>query len=513
MSNRSISMYEYRQVIMSLRLGESCRSIAKAGLIGRHKAEQIRQLAMEYGWLNSDALLPDDGVLSELLIKHNKQPHVKSPVRDYEAEIREWTEQGIQASTIHQALQRKYSFKGEYTCVRRLVKQIKDSPPSVTTVLDFSPGESAQVDFGQGPTIVDALTGKETKTWFFVLVLSWSRHQYAELVTNQTVETWVGCHRRAFEFFNGVPKKIIIDNPKCAITKACYHNPEVQRSYASCAEDYGFIISACPPREPKKKGRVEAGVKYVKKNFMPLREFRSLNDANEQLKQWVLEIAGNRKHGSTYEKPLTRFQEIEKHALKTLPAQPLELSVWKQVKVHGDCHVQYEKCRYSVPYKYVRQSLWLRSSESTIRLYQDHVMIAIHPRLMFAGARHTIDEHIPPNALAYKMQDVQWCLAQANKIGIHCSLLIEHLLQDKVIDHLRAAQGILGLKRQYGDARLEAACCRAIEFETLNYRSVKNILKAGVEYEQLPSEAAFNHLANTYTGSGKYTRDLQLLIQ
>lgn len=507
-------MYEYRQVIMSLRLGESCRSIAKAGLIGRHKAEQIRQAALDYGWLNADASIPDDEILAEILIKHSKETQVKSPVRTYEVEIRQWTEQGIQASTIHQALQRKYGFKGEYTCVRRLVRQIKDSTPtSASTVLDFAPGESAQVDFGQGPVIVDVLTRKETKTWFFVMVLSWSRHQYVELVTNQTVETWISCHRRAFEFFGGVPKKIIIDNPKCAITKACYYNPEAQRSYASCAEEYGFIISACPPREPKKKGRVESGVKYVKKNFMPLREFRSLNDANEQLKQWVLGTAGNRKHGSTYEKPLTRFQEIEKHALKALPAQPFELSVWKQVKVHGDCHVQYEKCRYSVPYKYVRQTLWLRSSESTIRLYQEHAMIAIHPRLMFAGTRHTIEEHMPPNALAYKMQDAQWCLGQATKIGVHCLLLIEHILNNKVIEHLRAAQGILGLRRQYGDARLEAACCRAIEFETLTYRSIKNILKAGVEYEQFPSESAFNHLASVYTGAGLYSRDTQQLIQ
>jgi transposase len=107
------------------------------------------------------------------------------------------------------------------------------------------------------------------------------------------------CHRRAFEFFSGVPARIIIDNPKCAITKACYHDSEVQRSYATFAEDYGFLISPCPPRDPQKKGRVESGVKYIKNNFMSLRDFRSLQDANAQLMDWIIGTAGNRIHGTT----------------------------------------------------------------------------------------------------------------------------------------------------------------------------------------------------------------------
>jgi len=96
--------------------------------------------------------------------------------------------------------------------------------------------------------------------------------------------------------FGGVPLKIIIDNAKCAITRACYYDPEVQRSYGEMAEGYGFVISPCPPRDPQKKGRVESGVKYVKNSFVPLRNFRSLTNANEQLYRWLMETAGNRTH-------------------------------------------------------------------------------------------------------------------------------------------------------------------------------------------------------------------------
>lgn len=137
------------------------------------------------------------------------------------------------------------------------------------------------------------------------MTLCFSRHTYAEIVFDQKTATWLACHRRACEFFGGVPRKMIIDNAKCAITRACYHDPEVQRSYGEMAEGYGFVISPCPPRDPQKKGRVESGVKYVKNSFVPLRTFRSLDDANAQLRQWIMETAGNRIHGTTRQKPLT----------------------------------------------------------------------------------------------------------------------------------------------------------------------------------------------------------------
>ena len=142
--------------------------------------------------------------------------------------------------------------------------------------------EAAQVDFGAGPLLIDPAIGAPRRTWGFVMTLCFSRHQYVEFVWDQTVATWLGCHRRAFEWFGAVPARLIIDNPKCAITRACRTDPLVQRAYAECAEGYGFKIDPCPPHDPQKKGIVEAGVKYVKGNFLPLREFRDLADLNAQ---------------------------------------------------------------------------------------------------------------------------------------------------------------------------------------------------------------------------------------
>lgn len=511
MSNRRFEMYEYRQIIHRMRLGESNRAIAKSRLMGRRKAAALRQIAQAQGWLNKKDPLPDDSVLAAHLDKKPDTGSQQSFVLPYADEVKSWWKNDISGVAIHQGLVRKYDFPGSYSCVRRYLHTLKRDHPQATTVLEFDPGEAAQVDFGSGPKIIDVFTGEEISTWFFVMTLAWSRHQYAEIVTNQKVETWLGCHRRAFEFFGGVPRKIIIDNPKCAITKACFRDPQVQRSYGECAEGYGFLISPCPPRDPKKKGRVESGVKYLKGNFMPLRKFRTITDSNQQLRRWILEVAGNRIHGTTKQKPLSTFAETERYMLQPLPDVPPELATWKQVKLHGNCHIEFEKTYYSAPFRLVHKQLWLRATETSVRLFYHLEMVAIHPRLRKPGDRSTINEHLPPEALAYKMQDPQWCLKQAATVGPWCKNLIESLFADRVLDNLRAAQGIIGLGKKYGNTRLEASCQRALRFDNPRYRTVKLILAKGLDQEPSP-ESAFDYLGEVYTGKGRFCRDINTLL-
>lgn len=504
-------MYEIRQIIFRLRQGDSIRGIARAELADRKKIRKVHQVAIQQDWLNRKKELPTD----EELLKFFKSKKIISPqslIGPYQEKIEEWFNRGIQASTIHAALQREHHFTGGYNAVQRYVKKLKNKSPKATMILEFKPGECAQVDFGAGPSIVNEITGEITKTWIFVMVLAWSRHAYAEIVLRQDVETWLGCHRRAFEWFNGVPKKIIIDNAKCAIIKACYHHPIVQRSYAEFAEGYGFIISPCPPYDAPKKGRVESGVKYVKNNFVPLREFKNIVSGNKQLKNWLLETAGNRIHGTTHEKPLTLF-ETEKLFLNSLPDNPPELAVWEKVKLHGNCHVQFLKCFYSAPYQLIHQTLWLRSTETTVRIFREHELVAVHTRLFKPGSKSTLEQHLPPNALAYCMHDSQWCLEQSKKIGTYCESVIQKLLSDSVVDYLRAAQAIVALQKKYGASRLDAACQRALVFQSVHYKTIKSILQKGLEYQALPEQHVFDELTETYRGAGRFCRKTSTLLQ
>jgi transposase len=506
MANRRIEMHQYRQVIHRMRQGQSDRAIAKTQLIGRHKCGFVRSIAIQRGWLD-DGPLPNDQQLAALFdTRRTQRENHQSLTQPYEEKIKQWVEDGIQATTIYETLVTQFGFAGSYSSVRRKVRKIRAKSPKATCMLDFSPGDAVQVDFGKGPTITDVFTGEIHKTWFFVMTLCFSRHMYAEIVTDQKVETWLGCHRRAFEFFNGVPARVIIDNPKCAITRACYRDPEVQRSYGDLAEGYGFLISPCPVRDPQKKGRVESGVKYIKNNFMPLRQFRTLTDANEQLTSWILQTAGNRIHGTTRQKPLTMFAQTEKHFLKALPEVPVQMATWTRVKLHGNCHVQFEKAYYSAPFQLVHQELWLKATDTTVKLYHDIKLVATHPRLKRPGERSTVDEHMPPEAIAYKMQDPQWCLKQAKDIGPDCHRFIRRLFAHRVLDNLRAAQGVIRLGKTYGPARLEAACSRALHFDNIKYRAVKSILNQGLDQLPLFPQPNVIPLSFAYTGGARFLR-------
>ncbi len=181
MANRRIEMYEYRQIIFRLRQNQTNRAISRDGMGCRDKISEIKRIAKEQGWLDANASLPEDETLHAFFAK--KPMHVqKLKIAPYVEIITQWVQEGIQAKIIFHHLQKKFGFDGEYSCVQRFVKRIKGNESELTVPLDFKPGEAAQVDFGQGPVLLDERTGKEEKTWFFLFTLCWSRHQYAEFV-------------------------------------------------------------------------------------------------------------------------------------------------------------------------------------------------------------------------------------------------------------------------------------------------------------------------------------------
>ena len=474
-------MFQYRQVLVRLRAGDSVREIARSGLMGRDKLAQLRALAERHGWLEPAAALPTDEALAAALGERQRvAASTVSSAEPYRAAIERWVAAGVQGRAIHAALKREHGYTGSYSAIVRITRRLRAAqPPEVTVRLEWAAGDAAQVDFGAGPLLVHP-DGQVRRTWAFVMTLAHSRHQYVEFVWDQTVATWLGCHRRAFEWFAGVPARVVIDNAKCAIVKACAHDPLVQRAYAECAEGYGFKIDACPPHDPQKKGIVEAGVKYVKGNFLPTREFRDLADLNAQVRQWVLQEAGVRVHGTTREQPLALF-EAERPLLRALPAIAPDLGSWHQVVVHRDCHVQYDRSFYSVPFALVGKTLWLRATDGAVAIHEDWRHVVTHLRALKPGTRRTLRDHMPPEARAFFERDRQWCVKQAQEVGPHCGQLIERLLGDRIAERLRAAQAVLALGKRYGAARLEVACERAIAHDSAQYRTVKTILSTGAD--------------------------------
>jgi transposase len=501
-------MFQYRQVLVRMRQGDTDRDIARARLMGRRKSAQLRELATARGWLDPSAALPEDEAIVQALAAPKRARSTISSLEPFRDLIARWAEQGVNGVAIHAALKRNHGYAGSYSSVYRMLKALGASrAPDATVALHFEPAEAAQVDFGAGPILFDPAAQRPRRTWCFVMTLAFSRHQYVEFVWDQTVATWLGCHRRAFEWFGAVPARLIIDNPKCAITRACIHDPMVQRAYAECAEGYGFKIDPCPPADPQKKGIVEAGVKYVKGNFLPLRSFRDLADLNAQARAWVLEEAGVRVHGTTRERPLERF-EVERALMRPLPAIAPDLGAWSGVVVHRDCHVQHERILYSVPFALVGKRLWLRATDNAVSIYEDYRLVATHPRGRKPGSRYTVLGHLPPAAQAFFARDRDWCLAQASAVGPACAELIERLLADRIVERLRAAQAVLRLAERYGNARLEAACTRALAHASPFYRTVKTILVNGYDQQPLPAELG----SSTYAGNARFVREAASLF-
>lgn len=512
MANRRFDVFEYRQVLVRMREGGSDRDVERSGLMGRRAAASVRTVFAERGWLAPAASLPEPGELVAAFKRVPQGAIAPSLCEPYREQILGWARAEIDASTIHAALERQHGFTGSYSSVQRFVRSLGVKAPRTTAPLTFAPGEAAQVDFGSGPELVDHDTGEVVKTWFFSMQLCYSRHKYVEFVLDQTVVTWLGCHRRALEWFGGVPARMIIDNAKCAITRACVRDPAVQRVYYEHAEGWGFKIDALPPRQPQMKGRVERSVSFVKSSFLPLREFRDLADLNAQAREWTLKV-GNRVHGTTHSQPLTRFADVERAALKPLPNVAPELCEYKLAKVHGDCHVVFQKRRYSAPYRRAHQQVWIKATETSVRLLTlEHELICSHPRLDHAGDRSTVTEHLPPNQVAWRMRDQQWCLTRAGEIGICTRTVVERLFDDRVVHNLRGAQGIVSLAGKYSNARLEAACERALRYDNASYRAINTILDNGLDQEPTPDPAAQSKPDGAYDGSGRFCRDMSRLF-
>jgi hypothetical protein len=191
-------MFQYRQVIVRLRQGDTDREIARSRLMGRRKVTALRRLATQLGWLSPDSLLPDDEAIAASVSPTRRAASTISTAEPFRAQVERWVAQDVGGIAIHAALKREHGFTGSYSAVRRLVTGIRaELPPETTVRLSFAPGEAAQVDFGAGPFLTDS-NGVLRRTWAFVMTLCFSRHQYLEFVFDQSVPTWLGCHRRAF---------------------------------------------------------------------------------------------------------------------------------------------------------------------------------------------------------------------------------------------------------------------------------------------------------------------------
>jgi transposase len=477
-----------RDLIYRLRAGESERRIAADLDLSRVTVHKYRCLADSAGYLQPETALPDDAVLQAVLGATPRPPRQCSTVEPYLGTVQQLLAQGCEITAVFARLRDNYGYNGSYSAVRRFVQGLRPAEQRVTIRVHSVPGEEAQVDFGSVGQLYDPCQERPRAAYVFVATLCYSRHQYAELVFDQKVATWIGLHRRAFESWGGVPHRIVPDNLKAAVSQALIHDPVLGEAYRRMAQHYGFLISPTRPGTPQHKGKVESGVHYVQRNFMAGQQFTDITMANRLLAQWVREQAGTRDHGTTHQAPLKLFAEYEQKALLALPAQPFTLCAVRSVKVHPDCHVVIEGSFYSVPYRYVSRTLEAYIGEQIIQLFCAEELVCTHARAQYKGEHHTRREHYPPQMAEYLERTPTRCRELATAVGPATLQVVQRLLDERPLDRLRAVQAILRCAQSLGPRRLEAACARALHFGDISYRRIRQILRNDLDREPLPVE-------------------------
>ncbi len=406
--------------------------------------------------------------------------------RDYVADM---LKAGVTQATIWQRLRDEQELAASLASLKRWVAA--NLPEEVrrdrVTVLmdDPEPGSEAQIDYGHLGAWVDPRTGKKRRVWAFVMVLPTSRHMFVRPVLIMDQRAWTECHVAAFDFFGGVPARLVPDNLKTGVDKPDLYDPKINRSYAELAVHYGALVDPARAAKPKDKPRVERPMPYVRDSFWRGREFVSLQHMQEQAVLWCREVAGQRQcrplGGAA---PMTVFEAVEASELKALPHKRFVLATWSTGTIGPDIHVRVGKSLYSVPWRHIGRRVDARETPTVVQIFDNGQLIATHGRR--PAGKSTDLSHYPPEKIAFAMRTPVWCRSQAADIGPACVAVIGGLLEVNALFRLRAAQGVLGLASKHGAARLEKACARAIEVGDPTYRTVKGILAAGTETDPPP---------------------------
>ena len=352
--------------------------------------------------------------------------------------------------------------------------------------LEYLAGARMLVDYsGDKVPVVDPGTAEVSDAEVFVALLGCSGLIYAEASMSQDLPSWLMAHVHAFEAYGGVTEATTPDNLKSGVTRACYYDPDVNASYAELARHYGTVILPTRAAHPRDKAAVEAGVLQVERWVLaPLRNrtFFSLAEANRAIRQKVAELNNKTFRGQ----PTSRrelFEELERPALKPLPAKRYELAEWKKVTVNIDYHVELDKHYYSVPYTLVRQKLELRATKETVEVYKGGRRVASHAREHGRRRYITDPAHMPASHRAHLEWTPSRLVDWAATVSPHAAALAQKLLDSKPHpEHsYRACLGLMSLAKRYGNARLGAACARALASGALSYTSVKSILVEGLD--------------------------------
>lgn len=506
------------------------------------KIREVLRLHYEQGRTNREigrSLKISPGTVSNYLTR-TKAAKVSWPLSD------EWTEdklyttlfpQTSQANKkqgplpdmgkIHQELKRKgvtllllwYEYQSQqpggygYSRFCELYREFTDKlKPSMR--ITHRAGEKLFVDYsGLTMSWVDKETGVIHKAQIFVAVLGASNYTFIEATADQSLASWIQSHIHAFEFFNGTPICVVPDNLKSGVTQPHLYDPDTNLTYQEMADHYATAIVPARVRAPKDKAKAEVGVQGIQRWVIaPLRDitFFSVAEINEAITPLLLAY-NNRPFQELEGCRYSQFIEIDLPVLKGLPVTRYQYATWKKARAGIDYHVAIEKHYYSLPYRYLKETIDVRISQTTIECFHKGVRIALHRR-SFKPGHTTLREHMPRAHQDYADWTPERLHSWAKNIGINTAKLIDEVINLQKIPQqaYRSCLGILRMGKRYGNNRLENAAIRALHIGSFRYKSIESILKNGLDQQPLllpasdSTDAATTPHHDNVRGSGYY---------
>jgi len=347
-------------------------------------------------------------------------------------------------------------------------------------------GEKLFVDFsGDGIPITNPVTGEVREAPLFVAALGASSYTFVEVMESEDLPSWIQAHVYCFEYMQGVAQITVPDNTKTAVTRPCFYEPDINRTYLEMAQHYNTVVIPARKGRARDKAKVESGVLVAQRWVLAAlrnQTFFSIAQARRAVAQ---------KREELNDRPLKKlgvsrrelFGKLDRPALQPLPAHRFEYADWLTPTVNVDYHVECFKHFYSVPYQLVGKKLEARVTLTTVEMLHKGVRVATHARSNVKAGYTTLREHMPERHQHYLDWTPERIIHWAAETGPSTAALAEAIIASRAHPQqgFRACLGILRLGRVYGKERLEAACARALALQALSYRSVESILKSGLE--------------------------------
>ena len=388
---------------------------------------------------------------------------------------------GRNAKGIWQDLVDRSGFAGGYQSVKRFIGRLRgQSLPEACAVIETAPGEEAQVDYGSGPMVRDAHSGKYRRTRLFVLTLGYSRKAVRLLSFRSSSQIWAELHEKAFRRLGGVTKVVVLDNLKEGVLTPDIYDPTLNPLYRDALTHYGSVALACRVRDPDRKGKVESGVGHAQKTPLKGQRFESLEEAQAYLDHWEERWADTRIHGTTKRQVAAMFAE-EKPALLPLPVEPFRYYQYGKRTVNLDGCVEVDAAYYSAPPGWIGRVVPVQWDLRHVRLLHPQTGELLREHLPQVRGKHRIKDEDRPKQTP---PGTQYLLLRAGRAGQHIGAVCRRMYEEEGQVAVRRIQGVLALAKKHGPAMVDDACDVALEIGASNYyRFVRRYLERG---SQLP---------------------------